>query len=244
MEKLNDAQINKTWAIISSNHAKHLRDKGVLLPNLKNKQGMYTKDALALVALAYGYPKTKVLSKAELTNFIKHYYPDVGDVQQGRHLGMQKGWNIVSGQRGDAASIKHNVPAGSYKLIDLTAKHPAFIGERREGFKGEWDELKAEYDNRCACCGAKEGDKHWVRKGVTVQLQQGHMDPNQPLVEGNIIPQCQICNRPDRNRWIYDKTGRAIEIAISEDGFRAVKNFVKRARKTHTKEEIIKKLFD
>ena len=244
MEKLSDAQINKIWAIISSNHAKHLRDKGVLLPNLKNKQGMYTKDALALVALAYGYPKTKVLSKAELTSFIKHYYPDVGDVQQGRHLGMQKGWNIVSGQRGDAASIKHNVPAGSYKLIDLTTKHPAFIGERREGFKGGWNELKAEYGNRCACCGAKEGDKHWLRNDVIVELQKGHMDPNLALEEGNIIPQCQICNRADRNRWIYDKTGRVIEIADSEDGFRIVNRFIKRVSKTHKKSEILKKIFD
>lgn len=244
MEKLSDAQINKIWAIISSNHAKYLHDKGVSLPKLKNKQGAYTKDALVLVALAYGYPKTEIVSKAELTEFMKYYYPDVVDVQQGRHLGMQKGWNIVSGQRGDEASKKFNVPAGSYKLVDLKNTHPAFIQERREGFKGDWNGLKAQYGNRCACCGAKEGEKHWLRKGVTVQLQQGHMDPNLPLVEGNIIPQCQICNRPDRNRWIYDKTGRAIEIAVSEDGFRAVKHFVKRASKTYTKEEIIKKIFD
>ena len=244
MEKLSDAQINKIWAIISSNHAKYLRDKGVSLPNLKNKQGMYTKDALVLVTLAYGYPKTKVVSKAELTEFMKFYYPDVVDVQQGRHLGMQKGWNIVSGQRGDAASIKHNVPAGSYKLIDLTTKHPAFIGERREGFKGSWNELKAEYGNRCACCGAKEGDKHWLRNDVIVELQKGHMDPNLALEEGNIIPQCQICNRADRNRWIYDKTGRVIEIADSEDGFRIVNRFIKRVSKTHKKSEILKKIFD
>ena len=243
MEKLSDAQINKIWAIISSNHAKYLRDKGVSLPNLKNKHGAYTKDALVLIALAYGYPKTRIVSKAELTEFVKCYYPDVVDVQQGRHLGMQKGWNIVSGQRGDAASKKFNVPAGSYKLIDLKTTHPAFIKERREGFKGDWEDLKAQYGNRCACCGAKEGDKHWLRKDVTVQLQHGHMDPNLPLEEGNIIPQCQICNRADRNRWVYDKTGRVIEIADSDDGFRIVKRFIQRASKNHSQTEIKKKLF-
>lgn len=244
MKKLNDAQIQEVWKIISSYHARYLKDKGITLPNLKNKRGEYIKDALALVALAYGYPKTQIVSKAELTEFIKFYYPGVADVQQGRHLGMQKGWNIVSGQRGDAASKKFNVPAGSYKLVDLKTKHPAFIPKRREGFKGDWDGLKAQYDNRCACCGAKEGDKHWFRKDVTVKLERGHMDPNLPLEEGNIIPQCRICNKADRNRWIYDKTGRVIGIAVSEDGFRAVKDFVKRASKNHTKEEIKKKLFD
>lgn len=244
MKRLSSAQIQETWDIISSNHAKYLRDKGVSLPNLKNKQGAYTKDALVLVALAYGYPNTKIVSKAELTEFMKFYYPDVVDVQQGRHLGMQKGWKIAAGQRGDELSKKFNVPAGSYKLIDLEGTHPAFIKERREGFKGDWDDLKAQYDNRCACCGSKEGAKHWFRKGVVVQLQRGHMDPNLPLQEGNIIPQCQICNRADRNRWVYDKTGRVIEVAYSEDGFRIVKRFIKRASEKHSKEEIIKKLFD
>ncbi|MDP2939480.1 MAG: hypothetical protein Q8O13_05340 [Candidatus Omnitrophota bacterium] len=39
------------------------------------------------------------------------------------------------------------------------------------------------------------------------------MDPNKPLVAGNIIPQCQKCNRDDRNRWIYDDKGRVIKLA-------------------------------
>jgi len=39
------------------------------------------------------------------------------------------------------------------------------------------------------------------------------MDPNKPLLAGNIIPQCQKCNRGDRNRWIYDEKGRVIRIA-------------------------------
>ena len=39
------------------------------------------------------------------------------------------------------------------------------------------------------------------------------MDPNKPLVAGNIIPQCQKCNRGDRNRWVYDNKGRVIKLA-------------------------------
>ncbi len=57
------------------------------------------------------------------------------------------------------------------------------------------------------------------------------MNPSKPLEEGNIIPQCQICNRPDRNKWIFDKTGRVIAIAISKDGVRIVKEFLRSATK-------------
>jgi hypothetical protein len=39
------------------------------------------------------------------------------------------------------------------------------------------------------------------------------MDPNKPLVAGNIIPQCQICNRAYKNYWVFDKKGRVIKLA-------------------------------
>lgn len=53
------------------------------------------------------------------------------------------------------------------------------------------------------------------------------MDPNKPLVAGNIIPQCQKCNRADRNRWVYDDKGMVIKLANAN----FVKNFDKEARK-------------
>lgn len=61
---------------------------------------------------------------------------------------------------------------------------------------------------------------------MKVKLQKGHMNPSEPLAAGNIIPQCQICNRGDRNRWIYDKTGRVIEVADTMDGFRVIVRFI------------------
>lgn len=39
------------------------------------------------------------------------------------------------------------------------------------------------------------------------------MNPNKPLEMGNIIPQCEKCNRPDRNNWIYDQKGRVVGVA-------------------------------
>ena len=58
------------------------------------------------------------------------------------------------------------------------------------------------------------------------KLQKAHKDPNQSLVAGNIIPQCQKCNRADRNRWVYDDKGRVIKLADAN----FVKNFDKKVR--------------
>lgn len=230
---MNDEEILKIWDMIVYHYDKYLADKGVKLPKLKIKNN-YTKDALVLIRLAKDYPNTKIISKSELTLFINQFYPDTNDVQQARHLSMQSGWNILSGTRGDS---KEYIPAGSYKLIDLKTPYTAFSSDRREGFNGDWEEIKKHYNYCCAVCGSKEGEEHLFRKGIIVKLQKGHMNPALPLEEGNIIPQCQICNRPDRNRWIYDKTGRVSAIANTEDGFRVVDKFIE-SSSTEMKEKL------
>ena len=216
---MNQRDLEKQYQLIKNYHEKYLKTCGVKLPTFG------TKDALVLIKLSEGYPNTKVVSKSELTTFMRQFYPDIIDVQQARHLGQQKGWNIASGTRGDDA----NIPAGSYKLISLETPYPGFCVDRRAGFEGDFEEIKKQYDYRCATCGAKEGEKHFFRKSVTVQLQEGHMDCTKQLAEGNIIPQCQICNRPDRNRWIFDITGRVIEVAPTNDGARIVERFLEKA---------------
>ena len=220
---MNKEAIKKQYELIKEYHNKYLTGYGIKLPELVSN-GKYVKDALVLIKLSEGYPNTKILSKEELTKFMHEFYPDTRDVQQARHLSMQKGWYIASGTRGDA-----KIPSGSYKLITLEKPYPAFCRDRREGFKGNFDAIKKAYNYRCATCGSKEGEEHFFRKGVIVQLQEGHMNPAYPLNEGNIIPQCQVCNRPDRNKWVYDKTGRVISVAVSQDGARIVKEFLKNA---------------
>ena len=221
---MTEKEIESSYKKLSEYHKKYLKQSGVKLPSLRNSKGEFTKDALVLIKLAENYPNTKIISKEELTVFMREFFLDTVDVQQARHLAMQKGWYIESGTRGDFA-----IPKGSYKLISLEKPYPAFSGERREGFKGDFEELKRQYDYRCATCGSKEGENHFFRKGVKVQLQEGHMNPAFPLEEGNIIPQCQICNRAGRNKWIFDKTGRVIAVAVSQDGVRIVKEFLKNA---------------
>ena len=212
MKKLTTQQILDTYKLISEFHEKYLKKHGVVLPNL-NKGNSYTKDALVLIYLAQGYPDTKIISKTELTEFIKVYYPETNDVQQARHLGAQKGWYILSGTRNDNTSL--NIPSGSYKLQSLTKCYDGFTAERREElYDGDyWENLKKAYGYKCACCGSEEGKKHRYWKNITVVLQKGHKDPAKPLEEGNIIPQCESCNRPDRNYWVYDAKGRVIGIS-------------------------------
>lgn len=210
--RLTNRIIDKTYEIIESYHEKHLDKLGVILPKLKSGDN-YTKDALTLVYLAQGYPQTRAVTKAELTDFIRNYYPDTNDVQQARHLGAQKGWFISSGTRNDSAS--QHLKAGEYKLETLEKAYPGFTAARRDETIGEdgWEKLKKAYDYRCACCGSKEGEKHRYWKNTTTVLQKGHKDPTKPLEAGNIIPQCEKCNRADRNYWVYDNKGRVVKIA-------------------------------
>jgi len=217
-----DKKINKIYNMIINHYLKFLKKYGVVLPRLKIS-GQYTKDALVLIYLAQGYPQTRPVSKEELTQFIRKYYPNVNDVQQARHLGMQKGWYIISGTRGNHINGKYNsrernsnlkLQHGEYLLVTLEKPHPAFRGHRKQGLAlDDFEELKRAYGNRCATCGSKEGEDSYNYPGVRVTLMMAHMDPRKPLEKGNIIPQCQLCNRAYRNWWIFDNRGRIISIA-------------------------------
>jgi hypothetical protein len=203
-------EIEDIYMTIKDYHERYLKDKDITLPKLE-RNGNYVKDSLALVYLAKDYPNTKVVSKEELTSFFKIFYPDTNDVQQARHLSRQKGWYILSGQRGDIT--KENIPSGSYKLVTLEEVYPGFNSHRITTFTDDfWTDLKNVYNNRCASCGSKENEKNFINPSSTTQLQKGHMNPELPLEQGNIIPQCQECNRGDRNRWIYDERGRVVGI--------------------------------
>ena len=92
---------------------------------------------------------------------------------------------------------------------------------------GNWDEIKERYNFRCVTCGSQEGKPHFQWSATKTVLQKAHMNPNEPLVVGNIIPQCQKCNRADRNRWVYDDKGRVVKLADAN----FVKNFDKDVRK-------------
>lgn len=230
MKKLSDKEILEAYNLLKVYWEKYLKSSGVKMPNLKNKNDEYTHAILALICLAHNYPNTNTTSKDELTSFIRYYHPKTNDAQEGRHLGMQYGWFVSTGTRGEITGEK--IPGGSYKLVTLEKPHPSYFGNRKTGVKtSDFEELKKEYGYRCAVCGSKEGEAHRIRKNCIVKLQEGHIDPTKDLISGNIIPQCQICNRPDRNRWIYDKNGRVTKVAPTEDGRRVVEDFLEKSDK-------------
>jgi len=229
-------EMDKLWAIIQTHYERYLRDRGVELPGLYTRKGTYTKDALTLLYLAQGYPETHWITKSELTAFIRGYYPDTNDVQSARHLGMQKGFYIVSSRRGNFyPPQKPPPPESAYLLVSLEEPHPAFRPKRvaLEGFES----IKAAYDFRCATCGSKEGEENFRYKGQKTILQQGHKNPHLPLTPGNIIPQCQFCNRADRNQWVYDERERVIGVASSVSVIRSIE-------KGFLPEIEVRKLFD
>lgn len=211
--KLSKKQIKAIYKQISQFHKKYLSKLGVKLPKLMDAEKMFTRDSLVLVYLANGYPKTRKITKEELTKFVRSYYPNTNDVQQARHLGAQAGWWIVAGGRDN---IVLKVERGSYQLHTLEEPYPGFMKGHRVTDTNDWGKIKEIYHFRCATCGSREGQPHFHWPATKTILQKSHMNPSRPLVAGNIIPQCQKCNRGDRNRWVYDPKGRVIQVANPE----------------------------
>ncbi len=221
--KLSKGEIEQQYLLICEYYKKYLKRFDVKLPKLYDQNKKLTKNALVLVYLSLGYPKTEEITKTELTQFIRGFYPETNDVQQARHLGAQDGWWIVAGGR-DNVVVK--VKRGNYQLYTLEQPYPAFKKGHRIAKTDSWDKIKKQYGFRCATCGSREGEPHFHWPATKTKLQKAHKDPGQPLAAGNIIPQCQKCNRPDRNRWVYDDKGRVIKLADAN----FVKNFDKKVR--------------
>src|SRR3989338_5122119 len=147
---LNKKSIESIYKTIHEYHEKYLKQYGVKLPKLYASKDKFTKDVLVLAYLAYDYPKTRKVTKEELTKFVRSYYPDTNDVQQARHLGAQAGWWIVAGGRDN---IVLKVGLGSYQLNTLEKPYPSFTSEHRIQNIGNWQKIKAKYHLRCATCG-------------------------------------------------------------------------------------------
>lgn len=152
-----------------------------------------------------------MVSKDDLTDYFGHFFERVVDVQQARHLGAQHGFFIVSGQRNDITQVK--LKRGEYKLVTLEKPYPGFKQDRRIFGLDSFEESKKIYGYRCATCGSVEGESHLNWPNTKTEITAGHMNPDKPLVKGNIIPQCSQCNRGDRDRWVYDEKGRVVALS-------------------------------
>jgi hypothetical protein len=199
-------EFNKGYAsLLQVYNSGPLPDHGVYMPGMETG-GRPTKDALVLVYLYlnFGLP----VLKKDLTTVVREFYPETADVQQGRHLGRQKGWHIISGTSSRNAR-------GSYILSSLDMPHPGFSSSRRNiDLAGStWEEVKIRYRNMCATCGAVEGEPHRHDSLTLTFLEKSHMDPTRPLDGDNTIPQCQLCNKAYRDRFCFDSNGRVTRLS-------------------------------
>jgi hypothetical protein len=205
-------ELHECYEVLNKAYEDHLRIKGVQLTKFM-RGGLYTQRSLALIALylRIGNPVTK----RELTNFVRNYVEGEADVQDGRHLANTQGWYVLSTQRNDAGT--ETWPKDSYGLMSITDVYPAFSGHREGNLESEeWARLLKKFDNRCSLCGSEEGSSNLRNKSVVTQLQQGHKDPTKPLSPSNCLPQCQECNLPLQQKFIFDDKGRPRAISKAD----------------------------
>lgn len=208
---MTENEIKKLYFELEDLYNKFLKEYNVKFPRLYNGNE-YSLNSLVLV---YLYNKMgQVVSKQELTEFLKSMGYEVNDVQQARHLAQQSGWYILSGTRGDIECEEFNVGAGEYLLKTVEKPYPSYQNlKRTENLNASsWESLKEIYDYRCATCGSKEGEKNFLYPASITTLQQGHKDPSKPLTLDNTIPQCPFCNRASRNYFVFDNKGRVEKI--------------------------------
>jgi len=203
--------IEKSYDEIREKYETYLRDYGVRMLSLCTGN-RYTMSALVLV---YFYNHIgEVVSKEELTTYLRDMGYPTNDVQSARHLAQQSGWYIISGQRGDVECKERNVGPGEYMLLTVEKPYPLYTKLKRDGDlkANDWEELKARYGFRCATCGSKEGESNYHYRSTITKLNKGHKDPSKPLTLDNTIPQCEFCNKASRNYFIFDNKGRVDRI--------------------------------
>jgi hypothetical protein len=116
------ADVEQAYQEIKRAHSKFLQSKGVSLPALRGSTG-FTQSAVALVGLYL--TMSKPVTKGELTRFVRTFVAGADDLQEGRHLGSQRGWNIVSSTRKDPGT--EGWPRDSYCLVSLRDTLPNWI---------------------------------------------------------------------------------------------------------------------
>lgn len=150
--------------------------------------------------------KNKVVSKKQAEQFAReHFCINPGDWQALRHLGKQFGFDIKQSPH------MHNgteLKKGEYLFVGFdTINFYYNDSKRKETTDLDFDTIKNNFDNCCASCGSKEGEKHRYTQ-TTTRLEKGHKDPLIEMSNDNIVPQCSYCNKKFANKFILDDRGQ------------------------------------
>lgn len=194
-----ETELQEAWSQLRDIHADHLQMFGVKMPSTDD-YNKYNKSIW--LAVLYHFENEPV-HKDVISDVCQRDNPGAGRDQQVRHL-KRDGWHLT----GD----------GGFHQLDPFQPSPEWITDlnRRTGRLGAdtFSDLKRVYGNRCATCGAREGQPDPRYGQDIVELQHGHMDPSRPAdSRENIIPQCQFCNRQYRSDFVFDDKGRVRAVA-------------------------------
>lgn len=123
--RLSDKEIERTYEELRTAHARNLEIRGVSLLSLYSRTA-FTQSAVALVGLykMIGKPVTK----GELTTFVRVYVDGAEDLQEGRHLGSQRGWYVISSARKDHGT--EGWKRDSYCLVSVADTLPGWVSPK------------------------------------------------------------------------------------------------------------------
>jgi len=184
--------------------------------NLKSygikKPGAFGSNASLLYTYAYANLGKTFSGEDALDFATKMAGRRIADPQELRHMSNVHGYNARgrSGHMPDGTKVS----SGQYALVDMLTPAPDWKNARSEKVKtGDWEDIKKHYNYKCAMCGSLEGKPNTKKSGTLTVLEKGHMDPRKTLGPGNMIPQCQLCNKPYKDNAVFDKNGFVYAIA-------------------------------
>lgn len=201
---LTPEQIDSLYAELESEHAKHLKKHDVVLPPLRKGELTYNLRALQLV---YLYSLVgQLVSKQDLSDFVRSYVGDAATDQQPRHL-KYGGWDVrLAGKARDTWIDGNQVPNGFNGLAQILAPSPSHSKNQVKRLgrlaAGDWSELCDAFEGRCAVCGAP-----------TPSPERGHKNPLEPDTLDNLLPMCGACNNWASNDLIFNDQGRVAALA-------------------------------
>lgn len=180
--------------MIKKDHKKNLNIHGVTLPKFGTAKSYW----LCVLWIHKG----SWISKNDISTVVQKY-TDLAPDQQVRHL-VNDGWNVENDK-------------GYHRLINLSKPNKDFTNQKNKRSSNlkssSWEKIKKSWNHRCATCGSKEGEKHFIYSDQGVKLTKGHMNPESSLDYKNIIPQCEQCNRSYKDDFTFDNRGRIRAVA-------------------------------
>ena len=189
--------IEQAWEELFPIYKEHLEEYGVKLPKKFTTKYIW----LAILYIRYKSNPNEMVSKSSIAKVVNRILPNTATDQQVRHL-KRDGWKLESDGKGG-------------HILDPYKVSPefSFSNVRRARLPINFNEIKEQFRNRCATCGAKEGKKSWRYGEDKIKLHEAHQDPAKPVGMGNIIPQCQFCNQAYQNDFVFDNKGRVTTVA-------------------------------